>query len=108
MSRRVLVAMGVAGGMVPSPSAVLVLLGAVALGRAWFGLVLVLAYGLGMAATLVCTGLILARARSRIERMVATARGRAVGVFVRGLPAASAGVILLVGLALAARAVAST
>src|SRR5205823_984135 len=38
---RALVAMGFAGGLVPSPSALVVLLGAMALGRAWFGVVLV-------------------------------------------------------------------
>src|SRR5205807_5099611 len=40
---RALVAMGFAGGLVPSPSALVVLLGAIALGRAWFGIVLVIA-----------------------------------------------------------------
>jgi len=44
--------MGIAGGLVPSPSALVVLLGAIALGRTWFGVVLVLGYGVGMAATL--------------------------------------------------------
>src|SRR5262249_37665624 len=56
---RWVVAMGFAGGMVPSPSALVVLLGAVALGRTWFGVGLVIAYGLGMAATLMVAGLVL-------------------------------------------------
>src|SRR5262245_31433051 len=37
--------MGFAGGLVPSPSALVVLLGAIALGRTWFGVLLVVAYG---------------------------------------------------------------
>ena len=41
--------MGVAGGLVPTPSALVVLLGAIALHRTWFGVVLVGLYGLGMA-----------------------------------------------------------
>jgi len=53
---------------VPSPSALLVLLGGIALGRAWFGALLVLFYGIGMAAALVGTGLLLVLARDRFER----------------------------------------
>lgn len=52
----------------PSPSALLVLLGGIALGRAWFGALLVLFYGIGMAAALVGTGLLLVLARDRFER----------------------------------------
>jgi ABC-type nickel/cobalt efflux system permease component RcnA len=59
--------MGVAGGLVPSPSALVVPLGAVALGCTAFGILLVLAYGLGMAATLTLAGLLLVRLRDRVE-----------------------------------------
>ncbi|WP_251052843.1 MULTISPECIES: nickel/cobalt transporter [unclassified Streptomyces] len=62
-----LIGMGIAGGLVPSPSALVVLLGAVALGRTAFGVLLVIAYGLGMAATLTLAGLLLVRLRERIE-----------------------------------------
>ena len=67
---RSLVAMGFAGGLVPTPSAVVVLLGATAIGRAWFGVLLVLFYGLGMSVTLIAAGLALGWARKRfaIER----------------------------------------
>lgn len=57
--------------MVPSPSALVVLLGGIALGRAWYGVALVLAYGLGMAATLVGAGYLLLRARTGLERRAA-------------------------------------
>jgi nickel/cobalt transporter (NicO) family protein len=63
-----LAAVGLAGGLVPSPSALLVLLGVIALGRAWFGALLVLFYGIGMTAALVGTGLLLVLARNRFER----------------------------------------
>jgi ABC-type nickel/cobalt efflux system permease component RcnA len=65
---RSLIPLGLAGGLVPSPSAIVVLLGATALGRAWFGVLLVIAYGLGMAVTLTGAGLLLVRARGLIER----------------------------------------
>ncbi|MEP6631901.1 MAG: hypothetical protein ABJA89_15640, partial [Lapillicoccus sp.] len=61
-------AVGLVGGMVPSPSALLVLLGGIAVGRAWFGVLLVVVYGLGMATALVGTGLLLVLARDRFER----------------------------------------
>ena len=63
-----LAAVGLAGGLVPSPSALLVLLGGIALGRAWFGALLVLFYGIGMASALVGTGLLLVLARDRFEQ----------------------------------------
>ncbi|MFE3112461.1 high frequency lysogenization protein HflD [Kitasatospora indigofera] len=68
---RGLVGLGVAGGLVPSPSALVVLLGAVALGRTVFGAALVVAYGVGMAATLTAVGLLLVRVGDRLGRLSA-------------------------------------
>jgi ABC-type nickel/cobalt efflux system permease component RcnA len=98
---RALVAMGLAGGMVPSPSALVVLLGAMALGRAWFGVVLVVAYGLGMAATLTGAGVLLLRARGALDRT----RGRipSLARVASALPLATSSVIVALGVALAAR-----
>ncbi|MGY0236730.1 hypothetical protein [Longispora urticae] len=94
-------AMGFAGGLVPSPSAVVVLLGAIALGRTWFGVVLVLGYGLGMAATLVGIGFLLARWRHRLEPRLT---GRT-GTLVRRIaPLATSGLVVVVGLCVAAQA----
>ena len=59
--------MGIAGGLVPSPSALIVLLASIALGRTVFGVVLVVAYGLGMAGTLTAVGLLLVRLRGRLD-----------------------------------------
>ena len=97
-------AMGFAGGMVPSPSALVVLLGAVALGRAWFGVVLVLGYGIGMAATLVAAGLLLLRARARIERW-STGTGW-LAVATAALPWVTAVALVLGGLSISLRALA--
>jgi ABC-type nickel/cobalt efflux system permease component RcnA len=99
---RGLVALGLAGGLVPSPSAVVVLLGGIALGQAWFGVALVLAYGLGMAATLTGVGLLLAHLRTRMDRRLRVPAGSVLGRIGRLLPAATASVIVLVGLGLAA------
>jgi nickel/cobalt exporter len=101
LGRRGLVALGLAGGLVPSPSAVVVLLAGIALGRAWFGVALVLAYGLGMAATLTGIGLLLARLRTRIDRRLQVPAGSPMARLGRLLPAVTASVIVLVGLGLA-------
>ena len=95
---KTLVSMGVAGGLVPSPSALLVLLSATALGRAWFGVLLVVAYGLGMAVTLTVAGLLLLRARALLDRRGwSWGRGRRL---VALLPLGTAAVVVLVGLGL--------
>jgi nickel/cobalt exporter len=101
LGRRGLVALGLAGGLVPSPSAVVVLLGGIALGQAWFGVALVLAYGLGMAATLTGVGLLLAHLRTRMDRRLHLPAGSLLARLAGLLPAATASVIVLVGLALA-------
>jgi ABC-type nickel/cobalt efflux system permease component RcnA len=90
--------------MVPAPSALVVLLGAIALGRTWFGVVLVVAYGLGMAATLTAAGLLLVRARGAIDRRAARgARAGRAARLARVLPVATSSLIVIVGLSLAAR-----
>ncbi|MEU9478314.1 nickel transporter [Streptomyces sp. NPDC048191] len=60
--------LGFAGGLVPSPSAVVVLVGAAALGKAWFGLLLVVAYGAGLALTLTAAGFAVVRLGSGMTR----------------------------------------
>jgi nickel/cobalt transporter (NicO) family protein len=103
LGRRGLVALGLAGGLVPSPSAVVVLLGGIALGHAWFGVALVLAYGAGMAATLTGVGLLLAHLRTRVDRRLSVPAGSPLARAGRLLPVATASVIVAVGLALAAQ-----
>ena len=98
---KTLAGMGVAGGLVPSPSALIVLLGATALGRAWFGVVLVVCYGLGMAVTLSAAGLLLLRAQAVLDRRGwSIGRGRTVA---RLLPVLTAVVVVLVGVGLVTR-----
>ena len=99
---RRLLAIGFAGGLVPSPSAVVVLLGALAIGRVWLGAALVFAYGLGMAATLSGAGLLLVRLRRFAEARATTRRPR-LALLTRVVPITTASVITIVGMSVAAR-----
>ena len=62
----VLVALGVAGGLLPDPAALAILLSALAQGKVMLGLGTVVVFSLGFAATLVVVGLIAARVGGRI------------------------------------------
>jgi ABC-type nickel/cobalt efflux system permease component RcnA len=95
-SRRGLAAIALAGGLVPSPSAVLVMLGAIAAGRAAFGLALVAAFGAGLAGALVLLGVGAIRARDVLARRMSSG-------FAGLAPIASAAAIVAVGLYLTAR-----
>jgi nickel/cobalt transporter (NicO) family protein len=99
--------MGIAGGLVPSPSALVVLLSAIALGRTAFGVVLVLAYGVGMASTLTLAGVLLVRLRDRYAERSSEGRGR---TFLRRwgriAPFATAFLVVVVGLGLVVRSLA--
>ncbi|WP_333772521.1 urease accessory protein UreH domain-containing protein [Streptomyces sp. IBSBF 3136] len=93
--------LGFAGGLVPSPSAVVVLVGAAALGKAWFGLLLVVAYGAGLALTLTAAGFAVVRLGSGVSRVL-DRRPRwtghpMAGLLRRTLPLASALVVLALG-----------
>ncbi len=63
-------ALGLSGGLVPSASAVVLLLGAVHLGRVGLGLVLVAAFGGGMAFALTGVGMLVVLVRSRGARLL--------------------------------------
>jgi ABC-type nickel/cobalt efflux system permease component RcnA len=101
MSHRQLLALGFAGGLVPTPSAVIVLLGATAIGRAWFGVTLVVAYGVGLAATLLAAGVLLSIARHRFELKATSDRLLRLAAV---LPIATAVLVTGGGLLLVARA----
>jgi nickel/cobalt exporter len=79
-----------------------VLLGGIALGHAWFGILLVLAYGIGMAATLTGVGLLPAHLRGRVDRRLLVPAASLLARAGRLLPVATA-VIVAVGLALPPR-----
>ena len=88
----------------PSPSALLVLLAATALGRTWFGITLVLGYGVGMALALSVAGLLLVRLRSRLDRLSSTRAFSGFNKIASVLPILTALLVLAVGSGLALRA----
>ena len=92
LSRRSLVAVGVSGGLLPCPSALVVLLAAISLHRVAFGMLLVVAFSVGLALTITGIGLAAALARGVFRRL--SFDGRVVSL----LPTASALVILAAGL----------
>jgi ABC-type nickel/cobalt efflux system permease component RcnA len=86
--------------MLPSPSALLVLLAGIALHRTWLAIVLVVAYGAGMALTLCGAGLLVLRARGIGSRLPMLADHP----FVRWLPVVAGIVVTLAGAQLLLRA----
>jgi nickel/cobalt transporter (NicO) family protein len=105
--RRGLIALGIAGGLVPSPSALVVLLGTAAVGRAWFGVLLVLAFGAGMAVTLAAAGLLAHRAATGFGRLASAGRRPWVTRTAAVLPLITASAVIAVGAALALRGLAA-
>jgi nickel/cobalt transporter (NicO) family protein len=99
VTRRSLIAMGAAAGLIPCPSALVVLLGAIAQHEVALGLLLIVAFSVGLAATLTALGLLVVHARRILPR------GRLTGRLATALPAASALAIVVVGCMLTARAV---
>ncbi|MFE1309959.1 nickel transporter [Streptomyces sp. NPDC058755] len=103
--------LGFAGGLVPSPSAVVVLVGAAALGKAWFGLLLVVAYGAGLALTLTAAGFAVVRLGSGVTRVLDRRprwTAHPVATLVRRtLPLASALVVVALGAGLVLKGAAS-
>ncbi|MGH2710970.1 MAG: nickel/cobalt transporter [Actinomycetota bacterium] len=97
LSKRGLVALAVSGGILPSPSAVLVLLGSFTVGRAAYGLGLVAAFGIGLAASLTVVGMLAVRARNLAERHLSQR-------FTRAVPIVGAGSIATMGIVIAATA----
>ena len=95
---RSIVALGISGGILPCPSALIVLLSAIALGRIGFGLVLVVAFSLGLAGVLTSIGLLFVYA----GRMISFAPKQK--WIMRVLPIASALVISIAGLGIAVQA----
>jgi nickel/cobalt transporter (NicO) family protein len=94
LSPRSLVAVGISGGLLPCPSALVVLLAAISLHRVAFGMLLVVAFSAGLALTITGIGLVAVLARGAFRRL------RLDGPVATLLPAASALVILAAGLAM--------
>jgi len=104
ITTRSLIALGVSGGIVPCPSALVVLVAAISQHRLGLGLVLILAFSIGLAATLTAVGLAVLHGGRLIQRLRPERRlfgSRVAGV----LPALSATLIVVAGSLITLRAI---
>jgi ABC-type nickel/cobalt efflux system permease component RcnA len=92
--------MGASAGLIPCPSALVVLLGAIAQHQVALGLLLIVAFSLGLACTLTAIGLLVVYARDRLAQRVNVS-----GRLATALPAVSALIIIGAGIVLTAQAV---
>lgn len=92
----------VSGGLLPCPSALVVLLTAVTIGRIAYGMLLIVAFSVGLAAVLTGIGLLLVHARGLFRRLPLD------GTLGRVLPVVSAAVVTVLGVAIAYNALAGT
>jgi len=104
ITMRSLIGLGVSGGIVPCPSALVVLIAAISQHRLGLGMVLILAFSLGLAATLTSIGVAVVFGgrlitRLRPERRIFGSR------FAGALPALSASVIVLAGVLITSKAI---
>ena len=95
-----LIALGASGGLVPCPSALVLLLAAVSVGRTGFGLLLLISFSLGLALVLMATGLAVLYAK----RFFPERKDQTSHPFFRIMPVISAAVILLIGVVLTGNA----
>ncbi len=96
---RGLVAVGISGGLLPCPSALVVLLAAISLHRVAFGMLLIVAFSLGLALTITGIGLVAVYAKHAFRRLNMESG------LIRFLPALSALVIVVAGLVMTTRAI---
>jgi nickel/cobalt exporter len=104
ITTRSLIALGVSGGIVPCPSALVVLVAAISQHRLGLGLALIVAFSVGLAATLTAVGLAVLHGGRLVQRLRPERRlfgGRVAGV----LPALSATLIVVAGTLITLRAI---
>jgi nickel/cobalt transporter (NicO) family protein len=111
VSWKALAALGISGGILPCPSALVVLLGAISLHRIGLGLLLVIGFSAGLAMALMTIGLALVCAGRLLSRWQSTASRRHVpslafaGKLAPALPALSAFTVTAIGIVMTFRAV---
>lgn len=88
---RSLLGLGISGGLLPCPSALVVMLSAISLGRVGYGMLLIVAFSFGLAATLTGVGLAFIYAGRFLKRPLASGR------LTRVLPVMSAFVVACLG-----------
>jgi ABC-type nickel/cobalt efflux system permease component RcnA len=102
VSLRELLTLGISGGIVPCPAALVVLLSAVSLHRVEIGLLLIVAFSVGLAAVLIAVGMLMVYTRQFMSRFHGDGT-----LTTRWLPLASSAFITLCGVALTSQAVLS-
>jgi nickel/cobalt transporter (NicO) family protein len=105
LGRRSLLALGISSGIIPCPSALVVLLAAISLHRVPFGILLIVAFSAGLATTLTGIGLALAGGLPLVLRLRAATGHRLIGRAVQLVPIASALVVIIAGLGLTVQAI---
>ncbi len=96
LSRRGIVSLGISGGLVPCPEALVILILAATWGRLALGLALIVAFSLGLALVLIAIGMLLVLSGEQLWR-----RFKPNGAIPRWLPVLSALIVVGLGLALA-------
>jgi nickel/cobalt transporter (NicO) family protein len=108
VSWRSLLALGVSGGLIPCPSALVLLLSAIALGQIGYGLLLVVAFSLGLAAVLTGLGLLLVYSKQlfskRIFSKLSPQQGLKIRRIVQFLPTLTAFAITIIGVGISMQA----
>jgi ABC-type nickel/cobalt efflux system permease component RcnA len=102
VSGKGVLALGISGGILPCPSALVVLLSAIALHRVAFGMLLIVAFSFGLALVLTAIGLAMVYAGRLVERIPTG------GTAIRLLPVVSAAFVTLLGLGIAVQSLQST
>lgn len=101
MTWRNLLALGISGGLLPCPSALVLMLGAISLQRVGFGLALIVMFSLGLASVLTAIGVVLVYAGKFFQRIPES------GPLFRFVPVASALFITVVGVGITVQALMS-
>jgi ABC-type nickel/cobalt efflux system permease component RcnA len=95
---RGLLALGISGGLLPCPSALVLMLGAISLQRVGFGLALIVMFSLGLASVLTAIGVVLVYAGKFFQRIPES------GPLFRFVPVASALFITVIGVGITVQA----
>jgi ABC-type nickel/cobalt efflux system permease component RcnA len=100
-SLRELFALGITGGIIPCPAALVVLLSALSLRRVGFGLLLIVAFSVGLALVLIAIGVLMVYARRLMAGF-----GEGGPLVTRWLPLTSSAIMTLFGVAIAVQSLA--
>jgi nickel/cobalt exporter len=102
ISWRGLLALGISGGLLPCPSALVLMLGAISLNRVGFGLLLIVMFSIGLASVLTAIGVAMVHASKWVARLPESGR------VLKLAPVASAIFIVGAGLVITVQALAQT